>query len=84
VDDPIVVFQMTSFDGAGDQGAAARQALAQITWARVDTVVVDSQAKEIVIGVRKGRALETAVAKSALERAGFKIGSSRYMPRGRK
>jgi dienelactone hydrolase len=79
---PVVVFQVLDYTGAEDKEAAARQALAGVPWADLSTLLIDEEAGEIVFGV-KGGSVSTFAAKSALERAGFKLGRVAYRPSGR-
>lgn len=81
LDGPVVVFQMLGYRGIGESAGAAKTALAGVPWFS-GSVIVDQAAGEIVVGVR-GSSVNTGKAKSALEAAGFQIGSTAYKPGGR-
>jgi dienelactone hydrolase len=78
---PVVVFDMTGFDGNGSSYLAARRALTSVGWAHRVFVRIEETQGRIVIGVQGG-SVNTAEAKTALEREGFQIGGVQYRPGG--
>lgn len=57
--------------------SASLHALTRISWVDPVRIDVDESAGTLTVGVRGG-SVSTAAAKSALEQAGFKIGSTTY------
>lgn len=82
VGQPVVLFAVLGYTGEGDKTAAVRKAITGVSWAIANAAFFDPQTNEIVVPVR-GTSLSTNTAKSALQRAGFKIGSATYRSRGR-
>jgi acetyl esterase/lipase len=82
VSNSIVLFAVLGFTGEGDKTAAVRKAMTGIGWADTNASFFDAKTNEIVVPVRV-TAINTGIAKSRLEGAGFKIGSTQYRPRGR-
>jgi WD40 repeat protein/dienelactone hydrolase len=73
----VVRLQVVEYPGSGDPATIAQQSLRNIPWADPTAVKVDTDRKEVVIGVRV-MAVDTGEAKTALEQAGFKIGASMF------
>ena len=78
----VVLFTVQGFTGEGDKTAAVRKAMTGLGWADANASFFDAKTNEIVVPVRV-RAVNTGIAKSRLQRAGFKIGATRYRPQGR-
>ena len=75
----VVHLQLVASPITEDPTEAAKQALADFTWAVVDEVRVDQNASEIFIPCRSPK-YDAASAKAALQRAGFQIGDSTVRP----
>lgn len=69
----IMVFELKSYSGQGEATEAARQALLRHPFCDPNSVRVDFEAKELVIGLRGG-IIDSAPVKSALEARGFQLG----------
>jgi dienelactone hydrolase len=74
----VVTFSVLAYTGNEDGTAAARKALAGVSWAKVNEVTYDEQSKTIVVPMR-GSSLNTGPARLSLQKAGFKIGFTRVM-----
>ncbi len=77
----VVVFEVLGYEGRMPKRSAARRALIRISWVDISRIEVDESAGTLTVGVR-GASVSTAAAKSALERDGFKIGSTTYKGAG--
>lgn len=77
----VVVFEILGYEGRLPQRTAARHALIRISWVDISRIEVDESAGTLTVGVR-GTSVSTVAAKSALEQAGFKIGSTTYHSAG--
>jgi hypothetical protein len=82
VNKPVVVLSVLGFTGEGDKTAAVRKAMTGIGWADANASFFDAKANEIVVPVRVTTG-STGIAKARLQRAGFKIGLTRYRSQGR-
>ncbi len=70
-----VRFQIHAYSGRGNPQAAAQRILQMFRWADPSSIYVDQAKRELVVGLR-GVAVSTTMAKAALERSGFEIGST--------
>jgi len=70
---------IVSYPASGDAETLAKNALRTVPWIAPGTVRVDRDAGEVVMGARTA-SLNTGMAKSALERVGFAIGGTKYVP----
>jgi len=77
----VVVFEIRGYEGRSHIQSAARRALVGIPWVDPVRIKLDESAGTLTVGVR-GASVSTAAAQSALERAGFQIGSSTYRGTG--
>jgi len=77
----VVVFEILGYEGRSPKRSAALRALIRISWVDPTRMDIDESAGTITVGVR-GRSVSTAAAKSALEQAGFRIGSTTYQGAG--
>jgi len=73
----VVVFEILGYEGRLPKRSAALRALIRIPWVDPARIQVDESAGTLTVGVR-GRSVSTAAAKSALQQAGFTIGSTTY------
>jgi dienelactone hydrolase len=71
----VVVFQVVQYSGSQDAAAAARQALAGMPWVDPSHIEYDAKAGTLTIGLR-GSAVNTGPARTALQNAGFRIGTT--------
>ena len=69
----LMTFVLESYSGPGDATQSARQVVRRYPWCDADSVRVDFESRQLVIGVRGGL-ITSAPVKAALERAGFKLG----------
>jgi len=76
-----VVFEILGYEGRMPKRTAARHALIRIPWVDPIRIDMDESAGTLTVGVR-GTSVNTAAAKSALEQAGFRVGSTTYRGSG--